>query len=111
MIKETLCAEHDRDVAIGAERLGVERGKTFNAGVARRLGLDRDREAALDQESGDRAELFANGAGVELADERSVPEAGRHMRGITPQRPLFPQAKMGLLPSVEPCSTIAPRPS
>src|SRR5205085_5044667 len=58
-----------------------------DAGVLRGFRFDRDREAAPDQELGDRAELFADAAGGEFADERSVPEAGRHSRDYTTATP------------------------
>ena len=104
-----VAAEDDRDVAGGAEGLGIERGPGVDAGVARRLGLDRDRQAARDQEFRDRAELFADAAGVEFADERSVPEAGRHSRDYTTATPFLRRRKWACYPR-ERCWTSAPRP-
>ncbi len=78
-----VAAEDDGDVAGGAERVGVEHGVGVDAGVGRGLFLDRDRDPLVDEEAGDLLELFAHAAGLELADERSVPEAGRHSRDYT----------------------------
>ena len=84
-----VAADDDGDVAGLAQRLGVERGPFDDAGVVRGLFLDRDGKPVRDQESRDRAELFADAAGVEFADERSVPEAGRHSRDYTTATPFY----------------------
>ena len=50
--------------------------------------LERHREAVAGKEGGHRFELFADALGVELADQCSVPEAGRHSRDYTTATPL-----------------------
>jgi hypothetical protein len=105
-----VAAEDDGDVAGGAERRGVERGPAampvFRA-VSASIETERPRATRnfAIEPSSSRMPPELN-----FADERGVPEAGRHMRGITPQRPLFPRVKMVLLPCRRPCSTSAPRP-
>ena len=80
-------ARHDTPlVGINLGRLGfitdIGLGD-FETGLEGGVFLERHREALGDEEGGHGFELFADAFGVELADERSVPEAGRHSRDYT----------------------------
>ena len=94
-------ADDDGDVARFAERARGEPGVGVDAGVGGGAFLERHRQAVADQEGGHRLELFADALGVELADQRSVPEAGRHSRDYTTATPAD-AGRIGLQPACDP---------
>ena len=83
-----VAAEHDRDVAGGAQRARRRGAGQPVMPVLR--AVSSSTETARPRPTRIRPiefELFADAAGVEFADERSVPEAGRHSRDYTTATP------------------------
>jgi hypothetical protein len=73
-----IAAEHDRDVALLAERVDAERRVRVDAGAACGLRFERDLEALGDEKGAYSLEHLAYAFGLKLTHEGGVSKAVRH---------------------------------